>query len=433
MMASEKPSAEKKWIRLDNAAKIYPASQSRTWMALFRLSANLTEPIVPEILQAALKRTLRRFPAFSRRLRNGVFWNYLEYIDGTPTLQEDVQNPCVHMDFEQNGGFMFRVRYYSTRIAVEFFHVLTDGTGGLCFLKTLVAEYLTLKYGVAIPRSNEILNCDAAPEPEESEDHFLKYARVTSPRSRKESAAFRIPGTPIEHFMCITTGIIDTKPLLALAKSYKATLTELLTAVLIQSIDAVQTQAVPARAKHKPIKICVPVNLRKYYGTNTIRNFASYTNPGIEPKYGKYTFEEIINAVHGHMLIESNEKLLNAKFSTNVLSERNPFLRVAPLFIKMRAMRLVFRFKGDRQTSSSISNLGATSLPAEMAQYVTRMDFMLGPLSRNRVACACLSYKGKLIFNFTRTIEEADVERNFFTALIKMGIPVMIESNQQGR
>ena len=50
------------WMRLDNAAKIYPASMRRDWMAMFRLSATLVEPVDPEVLRAALARTLRRFP-----------------------------------------------------------------------------------------------------------------------------------------------------------------------------------------------------------------------------------------------------------------------------------------------------------------------------------------------------------------------------------
>ena len=139
---SEQPA---KWMKLDNAAKIYPVSRSRRWMAVFRLSAQLTEPVDPVILRGALTRTLRRFPSFSQRLRRGFFWYYLEHIEGSPLVEQDVNNPCAPIQFQKNDGFMLRVRYHDSRIAVEFFHVLTDGSGALCFLQTMVAEYLTAR------------------------------------------------------------------------------------------------------------------------------------------------------------------------------------------------------------------------------------------------------------------------------------------------
>jgi len=419
-----------KWMRLDNAAKIYPASRSRRWMAVFRLSAQLAEPVDPEILSGALARTLRRFPSFSQRLRRGLFWYYFEHIEGSPSVEPDVNNPCAPIRFRENGGFMLRVRYHDCRIAVEFFHALTDGTGALCFLKTLVAEYLTARYGAVIPRGKEILDCDQPAKAEESEDGFLKYARSFS-RSRNEPSAYHIRGTHTGDLMAITTGVADAEPLLMLAHSHGATLTEFLTAALISAIDRVQLKHQPERKKHKPVKICVPINLRKYYGTNTMRNFASYINPGIPSRYGEYTLEEIVKIVHGFMSMELNEKLLNARFSTNVMSERNLLLRMAPLPLKEQAMRLVFLLQGDRQTSSVLSNLGKVSLPEEMKGYVRRFDFIVGPLSRNRIACGCISYDGRLVVNFNRSVRESDVERNFFTALVKLGVHITVESNQR--
>ena len=126
-----KQPAPPEWFKLDNAAKIYPAAKSRNWTALFRLSATLTEPVDPAILHEAQKSTLKRFPSFALKLRRGMFWYYLERMEGEPALQQDVANPCVRMDLRENRGFMFRVRYHENRIAVEIFHVLTDGTGGL--------------------------------------------------------------------------------------------------------------------------------------------------------------------------------------------------------------------------------------------------------------------------------------------------------------
>lgn len=430
-MAKHEVKKEPRWMKLDNAAKIYPTVRSRRWTALFRVSATLDQPVDPEILAQAQRAALKRFPTFRVRLGHGLFWYYLERIPGAPEIQQDVSNPCVRMNLKENGGFMFRVRYFENRIAVEIFHVLTDGTGGLSFLLTLVAEYLRISHGIAIPRDDRILDCTESPQPDQLEDAFLRFARDAS-RPNKEAVAFQLQGTDEPRAVIhLTTGMMNEKSCLELAHKYKCTLTELLASVMILSADEMQRQKrIPPR-KYKPIKICVPVNLRKFYGNRTLRNFSSYVNPGIEPRLGKYTLEETVQNVSAYMRLEATEKMLNAKFSGNVKSERNKILRLSPLFIKKIAMRTAYRIVGDRQYTSSISNLGKVVLPPEMEEHVQRLDFILGPLQRTRVCAACVSYKGNLIVNFTRTIKEPTLERGFFTRLVKLGLPVKIESNQR--
>nr|MDD6335476.1 hypothetical protein [bacterium] len=418
-----------RWMRLDNAAKIYPAAKKRNWSALFRLSATLDEAVDPDTLRRALARTLPRFPAFAVRMKTGMFWYYLEHAEGAPPVQEDSCCPCPVLRLKANGGFGLRVRYYGCRIAVEFFHVLTDGTGGISFLKTLVAEYLTLRYGATVPRGGDILDCSAPALPEEIEDSFLAHAGpVASGRSEKK--AYRVRGTPNRGgFVTVTCGDIPVDRLRDKAREKGVSITQYLTAVLILAIDDIQRQENHPARKLKPVKICVPINLRRFFKSRTTRNFASYVNPGIEPRMGEYTLDEVLSCVYHHMGLEITEKKLSAKFTANVRSEKNALLRVTPLFIKKPIMKMAFHIAGDRKTSSTLSNLGQVHLPPEMAEHVGQMDFILGPLSINPVACAALSYNGRLHINITRTIAEPKVERAFFTRLFKLGIPVKVESN----
>lgn len=430
-MTSKASSAQKSWMKLDNAAKIYPAAKRRNWKALFRLSATLTQPIDPTILEQAQRSTLARFPGFAQRLKRGAFWYYLEHNEGAPAITPDGMYPCAPMDFKENHDFMFRVRYHDRRIAVEVFHALSDGSGGLCFLKTLVAEYLRIRYGAQIPRDKEILDCSAPPHPDETEDAYLKYARDIA-RSRREPDAYFLRGTDEpDGYVHIVTGMIPVQDVLRRAKEKQVSLTEYLTAVLILAVDKIQRRMVRHPKLYKPVKVCVPINLRSFYPTNTMRNFASYVNPGIDPRYGVYSFDEVLAAVHHYMRAEVTEKLLNAKIATNTRAEAHKALRLTPLFLKNIALKFTFSRVGDRKSSTSISNLGVVKLPDEMARYVTRMDFILGPLSRNRVVCAALTYNGTLVLNFTRTIRESMLEREFFRTLVKLGIPVKLESNNR--
>lgn len=421
----------KRWMRLDNAAKIYPAAGSRRWHALFRVSATLTEPVDPALLRRAQERMVRRFPSFYVRLCRGLFWYYLEETGHAATVEPDGPSPCMPLRRREDGGLCLRVRYYGNRIAVEFYHILTDGTGGLCFLKTLVAEYLALRYGADIPRGGDILDCDAPPEEAELEDSFLKHAGEVAV-DRAESNAYHLSGDPEpDGFIHLTTASLPVPALRERAGAHGVSLTTYLTAVMIDAACELQEADGILRRRRKPVKVCVPVNLRRFFPSRTLRNFSSYINPGIDPRMGEHTPEEILQAVHHHMGAEATAKRLNAKFTANVSSERNAALRIAPLFLKNAAMKLVFLLVGDRKTSLILSNLGNVALPEPMAAYVTRMEFVLGPLSRNPVACAALSYGGTLYLNMTSTLREPALERALLTRLVKLGVPVRVESNQR--
>lgn len=418
-------------MKLDNAALIYPATMNRSWTALFRVSATLDEPVDPDILLEAQRCTLARCPSFSVKLRRGMFWFFLEHSNDMPAIQQDVGNPCVRMRLRENDGFALRVRYYRNRIAVEFFHVLADGTGGLTFLNTLVAEYLRIRYGANIPRSAAILDCSESPKPEETQDSFAIHSGNYAV-SRSEPQAFHIKGTDYaDNFVSITTGSIAASDLIGHAREKGVSVTEYLTAVLLLSLDSIQRRSIMRIKRYKPVKVCVPVNLRRFFPSVTLRNFSNYVNPGFDPRLGEYGFDEVLGIVHHFMALEATKKLLNLKITANVRTQKNAVLRVMPLFIKNIAMKLVYSRVGDAVSSTCFSNLGVVTLPSEMESHVARMDFLLGPLASNRVCVAALTYNDTVRINFTRTIAEPMLEREFFTRLVKLGIHVKIESNQR--
>ena len=141
----------KKWMRLDNAAKIFPAVKRRDWSNVFRLSATLTQPIDPLLLQEAVRLVAPRFPSMLVSLHRGLFWYYLEQVPEPPRVRPDSSCPLVHMTSRELETCALRVLYFRNRIAVEFFHSITDGNGGLVFLKTLTAAYVSLRDGISIP------------------------------------------------------------------------------------------------------------------------------------------------------------------------------------------------------------------------------------------------------------------------------------------
>ncbi len=419
------------WMRLDNAAKIYPAARRRNWSNVFRLSMTLKEDVDPVTLQAALDVTARRFPSISVRIRRGAFWYYLEEIQNSPRVIEDSAYPLTRMPFDDIRKCAFRVLYYKKRISVEFFHALTDGNGGMIFLKSLVAEYLEQRYGAVIPNEMGILNRLEQPTERELEDSFLKNAGGKR-MSRKETPAFHLNGTPeTDGYKNIVTGIIDTEPLLKLAKEHKATLTAFLSSVMMKALCNIQERKVPKISKRKAVKILIPVNLRKFFDSETLRNFVLYITPGIDPALGDYTLDEIIKSVQAQMNYELTAKRMRMRIAKNVHSEEIFILKIMPLFIKNIAMKAVFNAIGERASCLTMSNLGVVNIPDEMAEYISRMDFTLGVQAAAPNNCGVISYGGKLYINFIRDTKEPELEREFFTLLRSMGVHVLIESNSR--
>lgn len=428
VMAAER---KQQWMRLDNAAKIYPAALRKKWSNVFRLSATLSEPVDRDVLRAALDVTLRRFPSIGVRLRKGIFWFYLERVPEVPEITEEQSYPLVHMSYASIRECAFRVVVYKNRIAVELFHALTDGTGGMIFLKTLLAEYLSRKYGISVPNTDGVLCRMDEPSPEELEDSFIKNAGTVS-AGRKEATAYRLTGTTEpDGFVHLTTFMLDAAEVKARAHEYSATVTEFLTAAMMQAILRLQAEKVPHRSRRKPVKVLVPVNLRSLFPSKTLRNFALFITPELDPKLGDYSFDEICKAVHHRMGIDNTAKQMSMKIAANVNSEKSPILKVMPLFVKNAAMKAVFDAVGERKSCLCMSNLGNVRLPEVMLQYVTRMDFIIGVPSCSAYNCALLSYGGTTYINLVRSIEEPELEMHFYKVLRELGIHVKVESNQR--
>ena len=418
-----------RWMTLDNAAKIFPAARTRTWSNVFRLSATMREEVDPAILQAALDVTVRRFPFIAVRVRRGLFWYFLEQIPAAPAILEEAPYPLSRMPFDDIRRCAFRVVLHGRRIAVEFFHALTDGNGGLVFLKTLVAEYIYQKYGVRVPPGNGVLDRLEEPPEEELEDSFQRYAGPHAV-SRRDTDSFRITGKrEPDGYKTNTTFILDAPDILARAKGEGVTVTAYLTAALILAAHEVQRERVKNPRRYKRVKVLVPVNLRKIFPSRTLRNFILYASPGIDPRLGEYEFSEVCRIVQHQMKLMITEKNMAAMIATNVGNERMMAVRVVPLFIKNIIMKSIFNAVGERKSCFSFSNLGNVDLPREFTERVERLDFVLGAQASAPYNTSLITYGGRMYLNVIRNMKEPVFERALYRVLHGLGIRAVLESN----
>ena len=418
------------WYKLDLSANVYPTLKRKNFSNVYRISLSLKENVQPDILQKALDMTLSRFPTFQVALRKGLFWRYLELNHRPgPFVREDIENPCMPMHFKANNRYLIRIYYYEKRISVEVFHSLSDGAGTLYFLKTLTAVYLRL-LGHEIPNGDGVLDITETPDAEEFEDAYLRYATSKVTRPRSQGNAYRVRGTKEPFYtLNIICGVIPVDKLRVISKGYGVTITEYLNAVLLYAL--LQKQKAEKPFREKPVTLAMPVNLRSFFPSKTLRNFISMVYPSIDPRMGDYTFEEILQHVHHYMRYYINPKFLNADIVTNASVQQNPLIRIVPLFIKDFTVRRFYASVQDGQSSAGLTNVGLTKLPKEMQPFVERFDVLMGQPFSARTNCAIISYQNVLTVNFTSSIKETDIERYFFRKLVQDGIPVKIETNRK--
>ncbi len=417
------------WYKLDLSAIVYPTLQRRDFSSVYRLSVMLKEKIDPVLLQTALDRTLPRFPTYKVAIRKGLFWRYLEPNNRPgPYVLEDIKNPCMPMPFKGNNRYLIRVYYYDRRISLEAHHSLGDGTGGMCLLQTLTAVYLGL-LGHPVKPEGFVLDIDFSPDPEELEDAYMRYANAQFCPPRPAEKTYRVRGTKEPFYtLNIIDGILSVQEVMAVAKRYHASITEYLNAVLLYAL--LQKQNADFHIRLRPVRIAMPVNLRRFFPSKTLRNFITMVYPSIDPRLGEYQFEEIVEHIHHYMRYYINDKFLRGDITTNAATQRNPLIRVVPLFIKDLVVRTFYTRVQDKNSSAGLTNMGALHVPPDMKPFIERFDIYMGQPFSSRTNCAIISFEDVLTINFASSIVEADVERYFFRKLVQDGIHVKIESNR---
>ena len=416
------------WFKLDNAAKIFPGQNSPTWSSSFRVCFEMKEDIDPVLLKQAVVDVMPRFPCYDVQIRRGFFWFYLEKNPNTPSVLPDINNPCYRVNFKENNRFLFRLYYHNNRVSVDMYHVLSDGHGGAIFLSTLVAQYLRLK-GHQIPVGGFVLDIEQPARESEFEDSFVKNATSKAKYKRADKFVYHPKGTKLPpHTINIISGTIPFDKLHKLTKEKDVTVTEFLAALMLQILIKKQS----LEKKHqKEVSIQIPIDLRKHFNSDTLRNFTICLRVKIDPNRGEYSFDDLLRQVKYQLRLAINKQDLNMMITANMGIERNPIVRAVPLAVKNLSVGISFAITVEQTTSSLITNLGLINIPDEMKAFINKALFMppAGIVNSSRLGvCTC---NNNLVITFANSYEECDVEREFFTSFVKMGIPVKIESNKE--
>ncbi len=416
------PHRDLRWDKLDNTAHLFPVIAGEQLSNVYRISVTLTERIVPELLQKALDVVLPKFDGFNMRLRRGVFWYYFEENGKrAPMVQEESTFPCQFIRSNTNNSYLFRVTYYKYRINLEVFHALTDGMGGLNFLRELTYQYLRLLHPEL--KAQDGLDSDTSLN---REDSFLKNYRRGCRKHYKTQRAYSIRG---ERFRPGESGVMHGYMKLDRLKEachrYGASINEYLVAAYVWSV---YTEHLNRRPTSAPIRVAVPVNLRPYFNSITTKNFFVMISAEFLPDREDHTFEGVLAQVQESLRSQMDREHLERIFSYNVANQRNPFLRLLPLPLKNLGMRAVYT-RSALANTSTITNIGRIDVAETYRPYIEQFHAFITLSIGQHIRCTVCSYEDTLVFTFTYDLVDMSVQRGFFRRLTADGVPVEIESN----
>ena len=413
-----------RWDKLDNTANLFPVIVSEDVSNVYRVSVTLKEDIDEGILQQALDRVLPYFDVFQTRLKKGMFWYYFETNNKpSPRVHQEDRYPCAYINPYINNDYQFRVTYYKKRINLEVFHVVTDGNGAIMFLRELTYQYLRYRY-----HELEVAEGDNL-KPETSldrEDSYVKNYTHSAKKGYKTERAYIVTG---EKFSAgcfgIMHGYINLPQLKQVCKSHGVTINQYLISLFIYSV---YRECLKSQPCDNPISVCVPVNLRPYFDSDTLKNFFTVVSAAFKAEKESYTFDDILKEVSEGLREQINKDNLEKLFSYNVSNEKSMMIRAVPLFIKNIAMKMIYKSSA-RANTSTITNLGMIKIDEAYEEYIDKFHVVLSMSKGQNIKGGVCTYKDTLVFTFSSAVREAYIQKRFFRHLAEAGIEVSVETN----
>jgi NRPS condensation-like uncharacterized protein len=181
-------------------------------------------------------------------------------------------------------------------------------------------------------------------------------------------------------------------------------------------------------SKH-PLTVFIPINLRRYYPSQSIYNFTSFAKCRIDPNTTEHNLVSYVEVMKEQLSGQLEKHELDLKVSFTSLMDKKPLLKYMPLFIKSFFAKLVKRLTSSTKQTMFISNLGNILLPNN--EHIDSFSFLLNCGRNTPNNMGIVSYKNKTVITFTRQIVSTELERHFFTALSDLGLSVAVASNMR--
>lgn len=401
-----------KTFSIDNSALLYLALMRKRHTNVYRFSMTLKHPIDPATLQQAVDRVYRRFPTIIAGYRPGFFQYTMVPTPQPPQVRPD-PGCLIPMSRKEIRTCAYRIFYSGKVIAFEAFHASTDGYGAVASFTTLVAEYLRLHHEAEIPVCNTLLSLQDAPQSHELADSYLEHGKVR-PLHLPSRYSYQLPGEYTEPLVHLHTGSYSTQRVLTAARAHGVSLTAFLSGIMASAVMEVQQRH---RQKLQPVRIMIPADLRRMFGSTTLRNFILYALPTMEPGDENLPLRELLGKFQTQIKDQLEPRSIAARIAYNVRSQNSLFFRIAPLSLKRFILRTVYKYFGESNSSITLTNIGNVQLPAEMAPFVEDMHCILTPRAGSPYNCAVIALDGKINITLSSFCTDTELTQIFFGKL----------------
>lgn len=403
----------KKQYPIDYSAILYLAQMRRNHTNVYRFAVTMKEAVCPELLQMAVNRIYTRFPTIFAGFQPGFFSYCVVPSEKAPCIAED-PGVLYTMPAAEIRSCAYRVYYSENKIIIEAFHALTDGYGAVASLRTLVAEYLFLRYGVDSGERREMLEQEPDWEAE-LQDAYLDYSGEKSARMPGRYA-YQLPGEDRNWKAKDSIRQFATQKLLQAARRYGVSMTAFLSCIMAESIMEIQNNHAKT-GKKQPVRIMVPIDLRRLFPSKTLRNFILYALPTMECSEASHSREIRMKCFHSQLQQQATKKVLGQQISANVIPQRLLLFRIIPLCLKLAAMRLAYRFFGESNSSITLTNLGPVVLSEELKSHIQNIEVLLTPRSKSPYNCSVISCGDVTNICITRFGAVPELEELFYRKL----------------
>ena len=408
---------ETAWYRLDNVGKFYASQAGSPTQTVFRYSATMSDPVDGIDLQYALDRALEVYPSFNVRLRSGFFWHYLEQsYDAPAVVEEDI--PICHGLHANEKSVLFRVSYYDRRINLEISHIVSDGRGTLDFFKALIIAYIQRCYDC--PKSDIAPFSTDAQKLENSFD--VNYDRSLAAPTKKPRV-FHIRSPKRELSPTYLEYHTSAASVLSLARSFEVSLTSLIIATVICAIRSEMN----GHDRSKTIRLDIPVDLRKYFGSSTTKNFFGLAFVEYEPGTADEPVGTVAKNVQRQVQAGTTIETLQRRMNQMIALEKNPLLRFAPVFVKDRVLKIAGKItSGD--VTATVSSLGVIGFPDYASSRIENVNVLTSPEGLNFTVCSC---KDDLCLGISTSLTNLSVIRNLCRILKDLGIEGIVNISRE--
>ena len=399
---------------LDNQAKIFSLSYNKKDTSIFRISITLKNNIEEKYLHQAVERTLKIFKDFKVKLTQNMFWNYFIENDNKIPVHTKIDYKFTKINTKENNEYPFKISYERNLLVVDFIHLLTDGIGSKLFIEELLYNYLRLIDHRLIPQKKLKISSENSYTP----NYTGKYNKIYIPPKCHQLQGKYIPNKNIS-FNEIN---IDLESLKKTSQEKECTISELIISLITFSLYRTNYKS------NKPINICVPVNLRKYFPTNTISNFVSHSILSIKPSNIE-TLDNMIYIVKKEYRNKIDESKIKDIFESMGKLINNKLLNYIPLLLKRQIVILGSYFIKQRLTFT-YSNLGVFELNKDYNKHIKNISFQPIPNWKERIRCGITLYQNTLNISFCSNLTDTSLEKKLIQLLDELNVDYDITNNK---